>query len=232
MELTFENAMHCDKCNNTGLVPVVENGRNMYAKCSCDAQRHSLIALKKSGLEDSISRFRFDNFVAKEDFQKRMLKLCRDFIAQQDSRFLYISGQTGTGKTHLGTAVCEHFISSGRTTLYITFQQLMNEMKSAVNDEAYGDVLSRYGKAEVLYIDDFMRNEPTAADLKHTFELINRRVVNRGITIFTSEKSMEEIVGYDEALGGRIMHMCGQFCFCIGYKAGRNYRLKRKPEGV
>ncbi len=232
MVLTFENAVHCDECNNSGHRIVTKDGRRMLEECGCHAQRDSLIALKKSGMEDAISRFRFDNFVAKEHFQKRMLQLCRDFIAQQDSRFLYISGQTGTGKTHLGTAVCGHFIAGGRTTLYITFHQLMNEMKSAVNDEAYSHVLTRYGKAEALYIDDFMRTEPTAADIKHSFELINRRVVNGGITIFTSEKSIEEIVGYDEALGGRIMHMCGKFCFCIGYKAGRNYRLKQKREDV
>ena len=226
MELTFENAVHCDKCNNTGLVPVVVDGRNMYARCSCDAKRHSLIALSKYGAEEAISWFRFDNFEAEEGFQKRMLQLCRDFIAQDERRFLYISGQTGTGKTHLGNAVCGHFIAGGRNTLHNTFLQLMNEMKSAVNDEAYGDVLNRYGRAEVLYIDDFMKFQPTEADLKHTFELLDLRVLRRGFTVFTSEKPLEAIIGYDEALGGRIKQMCGRFCLCIDKKEGRNWRLK------
>ena len=227
MELTFENAVHCDKCNSKGHKIVTVDGRRMLAECECKAQRHSLLALSKYGAEDAISRFRFDNFEAEEDFQKGMLQLCRDFIAQDESPFLYISGQTGTGKTHLGNAVCGHFIAGGRNTLYNTFFELMGEMKSAVNDdEAYRDVLNRYGHAEVLYIDDFMKFKPTEADLKHAFELINRRVMRRGITVFTSEKPLEEIIELDEALGGRIKQLCGRFCLCIGKKEGRNWRLK------
>ncbi len=227
MELTFANAVHCDKCNNSGFEMVEQDGRKMLAKCVCDAKRHLLIELSKYGAADAISRFRFDNFEAVEDFQKGMLQLCRDFIAQEENPFLYISGQTGTGKTHLGTAVCGHFIAGGKNTLYNTFKQLMGEMKSAVNDdEAYRDVLNRYGNASVLYIDDFMKFPPTEADIKHAFELINRRVLKRGTTVFTSEKPLEEIIKIDEALGGRIKQLCGRFCLCIDKKEGRNWRLK------
>ena len=226
MELTFANAVHCDKCNNTGLVPVVVDGRDMYARCACDAKRRSLIGLSKYGAADAISRFRFDNYETAEAFQKGMLQLCRDFIAQDENPFLYISGQTGTGKTHLGNAVCGHFIADGQKTLHNTFFQLMSEMKSAVNDEAYRDVLNRYGQAEVLYIDDFMKFQPTEADIKHAFELIDLRVLRRGITVLTSEKPLEDIIGIDEALGGRIKQMCGRFCLCIDKKEGRNWRLK------
>lgn len=225
--LTYANAVHCDRCNNSGLVPVVQDGRRMYAKCVCDAQRESLIAISRFGAEGAISRFRFDNFVATEDFQQRMLELCRAFIAQHDCRFLYLSGQTGTGKTHLGTAVCSHYIGAGHPSLYVTHAQLMNELKSAVNDEAYSEVLSRYGRAAVLYIDDFMKFRPTEADKRHAFELINLRVLRQGVTIFTSERALEEIIGFDEALGGRIKQMCGRFCLCIGQKTGRNWRLSQ-----
>lgn len=227
MELTFANAVHCDRCNNTGLVPVVVDGRDMYARCACDAKRRSLIGLSKYGAADAISRFRFDNYEAAEGFQKGMLQLCRDFIAQDENPFLYISGQTGTGKTHLGNAVCGHFIAGGKNTLHNTFAQLMGEMKSVVNDdEAYRDVLNRYGNVPVLYIDDFMKFTSTEADVKHAFELINRRVLKRGITVFTSEKSLEQIIKIDEALGGRIKQLCGRFCLCIDKKDGRNWRLK------
>ncbi len=189
----------------------------------------SRLRIEKSGLADSLDAMTFDTFEAKEPWQKVMLDKCRRFIAQNKYRWLYISGQPGCGKTHLGTAVCGHYLKAGKPTRYMTFLQLMNALKANVNDESgYQSVLREYGYPAVLYIDDFMKfwPRPTDPDVKHTFELLNMRLVRGGITIITSERSLLEICDIDEALGSRIKQRCGEFAIDIARKAGRNYRMR------
>ena len=146
--------------------------------------------------------------------------------AAGQSRILLFHGQSGAGKTHLGFAVCAHFLSRGRGVVYRSYQQLMNEMKSALNTEGYEELLRDYGRADVLYIDDFMKYPPSAADIRHSFELINRRVMTDGVTVITSEQPLDTVIGYDEALGGRIRQQCGEFAFYVAPGPGRNWRLK------
>jgi hypothetical protein len=79
----------------------------------------------------------------------------------------------------------------------------MNDLKAKVNDEQYEEALFKYGAADVLYIDDFMKQEPTKADKDNSFELINLRVVKNKRTIITSERALDEIkqVRWDPAWG-------------------------------
>ncbi len=225
MDIEYGNVMHCEQCNDTGLRLAKVEGTVQYVKCSCHNRRRSLIALHKSGLANSIENMRFDNFKHDHEYQQLMYDLCQRFISQTENRFLYLSGQSGCGKTHLGTAVCAHFINSGAETIYTTFKGMMVEMKANVNDdEAYREVLNRFGGTSVLYIDDFMKFSPSKADIDHAFELINLRVVGGKTTIITSERSLDEIMKIDEALGGRIKQMCGGYSLNIVKKDGRNYR--------
>lgn len=225
MELTYKGVMHCERCGDTGLVDVVRDGREMMRYCECHARRKALLALRRSGMEDSVAQFRFDNFRTEQEFQRLMLDKCRRFLAQDARRFLYIGGQSGCGKTHLGTAVCTELLGRGLELAYVTFPALMNELKSRVNDEGYAQTVQQYGTVPVLYIDDFMKFEPTKADIAHAFEVVNLRAVGGRLTVITSERELDEIVAADEALGGRIRQMCGEFAVGVARAPGRNWRL-------
>jgi len=225
-ELSMRNVMHCEVCQDSGFEVVIVDGRPMARYCACLPRRRTLYHLKKSGLEGVVERYRFDNFRTDEEFQRRMLELCRQFVGQDRRRMLYLSGCSGAGKTHLGFAVCEHFLSRGRGVVYRSYQQLMNEMKSALGTDTYEELLRDYGKADVFCIDDFMKYPPSPADIRHSFELINRRVMTEGVTVITSEQPLDAIIGYDEALGGRIRQQCGEFAFFVSPGPGRNWRLK------
>ena len=191
-------------------------------------ENRSRLRIERSGLADSLDTMTFASFEATEDWQKRLFDKCKRFIAQDKFRWLYISGAPGCGKTHLGTAVCAHYLKAGKPTRYMTFMQLMNSLKANVNVEnGYQSVLREYGCSDVLYIDDFMKflPKPTDPDVKHTFELLNMRLIRGGITIITSERSLDEIMSIDEALASRIKQRCGEFCIDIARKPGRNYRM-------
>jgi DNA replication protein DnaC len=206
------------------------------------AQKRSLRLLEKSGFGESIEEVRefmktysFITFTRNDEFQKRMFELAQKFIRQAEYKFFALTGAPGCGKTHLGTAISGHYLNAGKNTLYEIFGSLMNRLKSMLNDEEYGDEIYRLSCAEVLYIDDFMKpvkdeygkvKPPTGADIRISFELINLRTVKKRITIITSERSLDDVIGIDEALGSRIKQQCGEFALNIDKKEGRNYRLR------
>lgn len=197
-----------------------------------EQQRITKTLMEMSGLEEDVLNFRFDNYECNQRFNQVMFDTCQKFIAQEAAKFLFISGQPGTGKTHLGTATCNHYISLGVSTIYTTYKLLMNDLKANYNDEEYSVALRKYTGVRVLYIDDFMKEEPTKSDLSHSFELINLRYLQKKITIITSERSLDEIIEKDEALGGRIKQRCGEFAINIARKPGRDWRLKDVDAGL
>ena len=86
----------------------------------------------------------------------------------------------------------------------------------------------------MLYIDDFFKTTPTTADLDKAFQIIDyRKNLSMGnskrrlITIISSEKMLEEIIGIDEAIGSRIFEMCnrGEYVVEIERSANKNQRM-------
>ena len=62
---------------------------------------------------------------------------------------------SGTGKSHLliglGVAACEQ----GRSVRYATCAQLVNELAEAVDDRRLSRLVARYGRVELLCLDEF-----------------------------------------------------------------------------
>ena len=73
---------------------------------------------------------------------------------------------------------------------------------------------------EVLYIDDLFKTEqgrnPTTADVNIAFEILNYRYRNPElITIISSERTIQDIVKIDEAVGSRIFEKSRNCCINI-----------------
>lgn len=206
------------------------------------AEESSLLRLKRSGFGETLEKAKeflaentFDKFNIHEEWQRKLFERCKEFLAQDEYKWLFISGQIGAGKTHLGTAVCGELLARGYPLRYVTHRLLLNELIASQNDESYYDIVREYGTVEVLYLDDLFKpfaddkgevNRPTIAEVKHTFEVVNLRFVRNAITIITSERSLIEICDIDEALGSRIKQRCGRFAMDIERKPGRNYRMR------
>ena len=99
--------------------------------------------------------------------------------------------------------------------------------------------------ADTLYIDDFLKTqktrdqygnpvvkEPTEGDINLAFELIVSRY-NQPFkrTLISSERSIEQITGFDESIGSRIVEKCGEngdgeYLIKIAEDASKNWRLR------
>ena len=110
--------------------------------------------------------------------------------------------------------------------IYTTAFDLLAKLKANVNDDiAYYHIMNDHTAVAVLYIDDLFKSKPTEADINHMFNLVNRRYASRKTTIFSSEKSISELIAIDEGLGSRIKQISGEYCLEIGKDENKNYRL-------
>ena len=87
----------------------------------------------------------------------------------------------------------------------------------------------------VLYIDDFFKpsrdesgqkRPPTAGDINIAFDILNYRYVNNLPTIISTERTIDELLDIDEAIGSRIYQRTKGYCFSFRENRSRNYRLK------
>jgi len=65
-------------------------------------------------------------------------------------------------------------------------------------------VMNRYKNARVLLIDDLFKGSISKSDINIVFEIINHRYFNNLPVIVSTEKSFEELIEIDEAVGSRI----------------------------
>jgi DNA replication protein DnaC len=84
-------------------------------------------------------------------------------------------GDPGTGKSHLligtGIAACE----AGRRVRYVTCAALVNELVEAADDRVLSRAVGRYGRLELLCLDElgYVRLDPRGAEL--LFQVITER---------------------------------------------------------
>ena len=136
------------------------------------------------------------------------------------------SGQVGAGKTHLGIAICRQLMNKGVAVTYMPYRNAMTKIKQNVTDEeGYERELERYMLARVLFIDDLLKGRITEADTNVLYEIINHRYMNNMPLIISTEKTIEALLDYDEAIGSRIIEMCrGNIIQLVGREL--NYRLR------
>jgi DNA replication protein DnaC len=95
-------------------------------------------------------------------------------------------GDSGTGKTHLliglGLAACEQ----GRRVRYITCAQLVNELVEAADDRRLSRVVGRYGRLDLLCLDElgYVQLDPRGAEL--LFQVITEREEKASVALATN----------------------------------------------
>ena len=95
-------------------------------------------------------------------------------------------GTPGTGKTHLATAIGIKAARLRTSTYFITFQELITQLKSANYQNRLQDKLKLYGKYKLLIIDElgYLEMDDEAANL--FFQLIAKRYEKKATIITTN----------------------------------------------
>jgi len=233
----------CPLCNNRGgHYEARERGGYWYevmVLCKCDNIRRALRRLNKSGLKDVVKKYTFKNFEDAEPWQKKLKEAAVDYCQNGEGKWFFIGGQSGSGKTHICSAIAVHLLKKGHSTKYMLWREDTVKLKAAVNDsDEYKALITEMKEADVLYIDDLFKTgkvnegnyqQPTAADIHLAFEIINHRYNKEHLyTIISSECTLAQILSIDEAVGGRIAEKAVQtgYGFSINPDTKKNHRLK------
>lgn len=225
-----KDGYNCNKCKNKGIIYILEEDEAISTSCpECTAIRKGLFEIQKSGLGD----YGFKNFTVSEkgNWQEKLLQGADEFARSDGDNWLYISGQCGAGKTHLCTAaVLNRIYLQGLEALPFKWVEASKKLKRFSNDGSTETELEKYKRIALLYIDDLFKTKTgdgvTSADINLAFDIIDYRYTHKLVTVISSEKSIDEIIAIDEALGGRIKQMAKKYAYHINKDRSKDYRLK------
>ncbi|EQB40240.1 chromosomal replication initiation protein [Sulfurimonas hongkongensis] len=116
---------------------------------------------------------------------------------------LFIYGGVGLGKTHLMQSAGNVFLNHGKSVIYTSVEQFLNDFIRHVRNKTMPSFQEKYRKCDVLLIDDvqFLSNkEGIQEEFFHTFEAL--KGAGKQI-ILTADKHPKKIGGLEKRLQSR-----------------------------
>jgi chromosomal replication initiator protein len=100
-------------------------------------------------------RFTFATFLV-ADFNRLAFTAARSIAAPEGNAYspLFITGNSGNGKTHLLHAIAHEALASGTKLLFATAEQFLSEFTTAVRNRNGAAFRARYREVDLLLIDD------------------------------------------------------------------------------
>ena len=203
----------------------------MAVPCSCLEKRQSIEKLALSGLTEVFRQKTINSFKTNKEWQikakNEVIRYINDFLKKETNASLILCGNPGSGKTHLGIGTMLELINNNVGCVYKEYLTMVTNLKQVgMNEEEYIREMEKYINPPVLFLDDFLKGEVTSADLKHIYKVINTRYLKGKPMIISTEKSIKEILMFDEAVGSRIVEMCQNNIITFPRGIENNYRLR------
>lgn len=201
-----ESIYACSKCMDKGYT-ITPNDEVEWCEC-----REIILAKKrieKSGLADRFEKNNFNNYKVNNAQRRDAILTCSKYIKNFDGKkSLMLSGQVGSGKTHLAIATSKSLLNKVgvRYTSYVS--ELSKLVFNQIDQEYYQKKMDEFRKPTVLFIDDLFKGKVTDAERKIAYDIINYRYDNKKAMIITTELNKMQLCDIDEALASRIIEMC------------------------
>ena len=202
----------CKKCSDTGFLA---NGK----MCSCFREELIRATIASSGIGKLIEKQSFDNFSlaqfepGSEEYEKmkHVLDSAKEYVerfAKSQGNLLLI-GKTGTGKTHISTAIARGVISKGFDVVYDSVQNIISDFEADKFRSGYSSEVERsakYLECDLLIVDDLGTEFSNQFTVSCLYNLLNTRQ-NRGkATVISTNLSPKELSNqYDDRFYSRII---------------------------
>jgi len=143
------------------------------------------------------------------------IQQCKDWAkAGTPGSWLYITGPSGNGKTHLAAVTAKYYAVHGKTTtpewsfLWANSAEILYARHDYVNKPGRSDhdYLSRYYRPDLLLLDDLGSERKTDYDILGLYCILNYRWDYMKTTIITGNLSIGQIAGVlDIRIADRIL---------------------------
>lgn len=225
-------AYKCQKCRDSGYYEIEKDGYTFSHECECGkAQRDRLAGrlrfatIPKEFEGQTVENFRTDCYSTpqSQELAKLAKHLAKQYVEQfQEIRetgkgFYFHSGVKGSGKTRLAVSIANDIITRYMVgAKFATTIQILDQIKSTwgensrernagepVNERRLiDDIIS----VPVLVIDDIGVEKPKDWINERFYNILNGRMIEKRITIFTSNYRISELQ-LDDRIVNRIEKM-------------------------
>lgn len=218
----LELRYHCPICKDTGFA---DNDL-----CSCFRQAAAQKIYDQSRISPILERENFDTFnmhyysetidsrfgISPADNMKMIVARCQSYIQNFDSQFanLFITGNTGVGKSFLTHCIANELLKSSRSVLYMTAFELIEAFEAHTfgntedgEERFYEDTLfDSIINCDALIIDDLGTETINNFTVSQLFLCLNHRQEYRKSTIISTNLPVEAIQDiYSERISSRIL---------------------------
>ena len=247
LTISIDEDYDCLKCRDTGWVDDIKT--NSAYPCDCAERRKYQKILESSGLSNAFRSKTFTNYIPERFKTKESVKQARankkkameytmkfEDIRQTKQNSCLITGQVGSGKTHLALSILNNLMANNIGVKYMEYVSSIKELKQlAMYKEDYDMAINKYKNATVLLIDDLFKKATyrersgyetvNDTDARIVYEILNYRSLNDKPFIITSEHSPESLCSFDEALGSRMLEQCRGNVIIFNSLDKANFRL-------
>jgi DNA replication protein DnaC len=187
-----------------------------YTPCPKCAQIAENLELKKYGVPENLIHASFENFQPDGEVEADHVETVKEFCVKRTG-FLILSGDYGTGKTHLAVAALRRF-NSGWLVKQATLLRLL---RATYSDRKADDPIERGQSAKLLVLDDVGLSSGGRDELPMLHEILDFRHGGRLPTIITSNLQFENL---SAVLGERMADRLRESCFRVLTFTGSSHR--------
>jgi DNA replication protein DnaC len=219
----------CPKCSDSGYIDT--------DMCSCFRELLLTENIKSSGIGRLIDKQSFDNFDLSvysfsDDVYADMgetLRIAKAYADGFGSEYrgvnLLFMGGTGSGKTHISTAIAKTVIEKGYYVLYDSAQNIISAFESDKFRSGYGQseqTANKYLDCDLLIIDDLGAEFVNQFTVSCLYNLLNTRS-NRGLsTVISTNLNMDGLkMTYDDRIFSRVYGRD----YVVRLFGGKDYRI-------
>lgn len=228
---TNEENYECSLCQDRLYILKNFDEYTYSVECICSKPKKIEKNIEKSGISPAQKNLTIENFVIGNNWQKDFRDFAMDFVENHNSKWFYIGGQIGSGKSHLCVGISLALIKLGKSVRLMSWRDSTVQLKAMIMDaESYTQTINQFKKCEVLCIDDLFKTtndkKPTDADINIASEIIDYRYRYGLTTIINSEKNINDLLEISESIGSRIIQQSTGFYIEIPIDSTKNFRLK------
>ncbi|HBK85074.1 MAG TPA: hypothetical protein DDZ53_03480 [Firmicutes bacterium] len=211
----------CQLCQDTGIF--------QGQMCNCERQRLLESRFRGAHLPTRLREQTFDQFSldwysaarktplgnSEREQAAAVLHVCQAFVAAvmenpRDASGIFLTGQSGLGKTFLCSAICHSLAANNIVPLYIVFSDLISDMRASFqHDSGDADLLAMAREAPVLILDDLGAEHVTEYAISRLFDIINYRRNERLPMVISSNLTLAEVERiYSQRVFSRVIEAC------------------------
>ena len=203
----------CEHCQGLDFCRQPEKGRRLeltldgvlqpiLVPCSYQQQRDNLFAHQKMYKQCDMPSQYLCVDIAKLDVSKEtneykmvVMQVMQLLMNDQYDKGLYLWGKPGAGKSYLAAGICNYFAKKKHKVSFVNVPKLISDLKMMFHDSsAMEEKINQICNVEILVLDDIGGESVTAWSRDDILlPILDRRMENKKLTIFTSNYRMQEL---------------------------------------